>query len=196
VTVQLFHEELPDGLILVDGYLDQSTQDECIELIDGHDWGNDLQRRTQHYGSRYDYATGRAAGQGTAPSPPDLFVEISQRLSDDGYFERPPDQIIVNEYVVDGDTVQGIGPHRDRTDCFGPAIATISLVEAWAMRFSHERHDHIDVLLATGSLALMTGAVRYDWQHSIPPRRFERTQNLKVPRRRRVSLTFRSLLVD
>ena len=194
--MQLFAPKMPDGLVLVDDFLTVEEHDRCIAVIDALPWSGELRRRTQHYGSKYDYQTGRAAGPGTAPDAPHELVDLAGRLFRQEFFDKQPDQIIVNEYLVDNNVTQGISAHRDRMDCFGEAIATVSLVESWEMRFSCEDEPSIDVLLPKGSAAIMTGASRYEWKHSIPARRNDVIQNVKVPRHRRVSLTFRMLIAD
>ena len=49
----------------------------------------------------------------------------------DGYFERIPDQIIVNKYY----TKQGIAKHIDRLPCFDDTIASLSLGDPVVMDF-------------------------------------------------------------
>ena len=191
--MQLLNLDYPEGLILIDEFITHEEHDRCVAAIDELPWSRDIQRRTQHYGSKYDYTTGKAAGWGTAPPPPVELSSLANRLWLSGYFESEPDQIIVNEYLVDEERAQGIGAHIDRSDCFGNTIATISLLEAWAMKFSHDTEPSVEILLPRCSATIMTGSARYEWKHSISPRKSDRVQNMKIPRHRRVSLTFRSL---
>lgn len=194
--MQLFDQHLPDGLVVIDEYLTTDEHDHCVASIDALPWNHDLQRRTQHYGSKYDYQSGRAAGRGTAPPAPPELSRIAESLRLNGYFESEPDQIIVNEYIVDDTRSQGISPHTDRSDYFGKTIATISLIESWAMKFTHDAEPSVEIVLPKRSIAIMTGPSRFDWKHSISPRKNDQIQGIKIPRRRRISITFRTLLND
>lgn len=52
----------------------------------------------------------------------------------------------------------------------------------------------LGVPLAPGSLLVMTGPARYTWRHAIAPRKSDPGPTGRVPRGRRVSVTFRTLL--
>jgi hypothetical protein len=58
-----------------------------------------------------------------------------------------PDQVIVNEYLVNETATQGIAPHKDHVQDFGPVIATLSLVEGWQMRLLMLNFRKTDCLL-------------------------------------------------
>ena len=191
--VTLFSTPLPDGLVYVDNFVSESESSHLINIIDDSSWGNELGRRTQHYGFQYDYTTGRIDRHRRAAEIPQQFLEIARRLYVGGIMPAVTDQVIVNEYLVNEEVVQGISAHRDRTEDFGPVIVTLSLVEEWAMRFTHDEHEPIEVLLGVGSIAVMTGPARFDWSHAIPPRKYDRIQGGKRRRHRRVSLTFRTV---
>ena len=68
--MQLFGPALPDGLTIIEEFLTVAEHDNCLREIDSQPWSTDLNRRTQHYGSKYDYTTGKAIGAGSAPDPP------------------------------------------------------------------------------------------------------------------------------
>jgi alkylated DNA repair protein alkB homolog 8 len=51
------------------------------------------------------------------------------------------------------------------------------------------------VYLPPRSLLLMQGAARYHWSHGIVPRTVDKVQGLLLPRSRRVSLTFRQVML-
>jgi len=44
-----------DGLRYVPGYLTMDEADSLLDTIDANPWMNDIKRRVQHYGWRYDY---------------------------------------------------------------------------------------------------------------------------------------------
>ena len=173
--------------------------DECERLladIDARDeqWRDDLQRRVQHYGWRYDYKA-RAVTEDMRLGPlPDFILPLAERLREGGWFAETPDQVIVNEY----EPGQGIAAHVDR-DCFGPAVATLSLGDRWPMRFTPPKsamnRDMLELFLDVGSMMVFTDAARTSWCHCILPRRGDPDgQGGHRKRRRRVSVTFRTVV--
>lgn len=184
----LFPDAMPPGLVYLCDWLTVADQDEVVAEIDGRSFGTELARRVQHYGFRYDYFESSIDGTGSAPPIPPKMSTLAQRLVEEGHFVEVPNQVIVNEYLSD----QGIGAHIDRVS-FGPAVATISLLESWPMTFKSREGLVLDVLLEVGSLALMTDAARYEWTHQIKPRKFDTHTGIKIERARRLSLTFRTV---
>jgi alkylated DNA repair dioxygenase AlkB len=189
----IFEDYLPEGLNYTPMWLSQTQQASLLQLIDTSKWSVDLGRRTQHYGRRYNYSTGRVEGTDSAPQLPTLFNNLAERLYEERVMHKIPDQVIVNEYLVNETATQGIAPHKDHVQDFGPVIVTLSLVEGWQMRFTREGHNYVDHLLEPGSIAVLAGEARYEWEHSIPPRKFEREGGVKTLRQRRVSVTFRTV---
>lgn len=113
-----------------------------------------------------------------------------QRLALGHSFDDPPDQIIVNEY----EPGQGIALHADRSDCFGPVVATLSLVDSWPMDFREtESGEHRTCRLDRRSLLVLRDATRHRWQHGVSRRRSDPGGSNRKPRRRRVSVTFRTV---
>lgn len=181
--------ELPPGLILIADWLTHQEHQDAIETIDQHPFDTSLQRRVQHYGARYDYGSSSINELGSAPEIPKVLYIIGERLLKEGYFSRAPEQVIVNEYLMD----QGISAHIDQLS-FGGAVATVSLLESWPMLFRRtDGSAKVEVFLEVRSLALMTGESRYGWTHEIAKRKVDIEGGLKKMRRRRLSLTFRTL---
>ena len=185
--------EVP-GLRYVRDFLDEADEKLIISEIDRGDWIEDLRRRVQHYGWRYDYKARRvdpAMRLGALPAWADV---LARRLFDAKLVPNLPDQIIVNEYRKD----QGIGKHVD-SGSFVDGIATISLLESWEMVFCNRQSKRkVNHMLERRSVAVIEGEARYDWTHEIPKRKSEPIEpGKKHPRRdrgRRVSLTFRKVL--
>ena len=44
-----------DGLQYIEDYITEAQHDWALARIDEHQWLNDLKRRVQHYGFKYDY---------------------------------------------------------------------------------------------------------------------------------------------
>ena len=194
MVMQLFEDPMPIGLCYISDYLSPETCNDLTKLIDGFPWAQEIERRTQQFGFAYKYASGRVGEPGSAPAVPPQIRAIAEQLYADGIVPAVPDQVIINEYLVDENVVQGIAAHRDRVDEFGDVIVTISLVEEWAMRFTRDGHAPLEVLLAVGSVAALSGPARYEWEHSIPARKYDRVEGGRRKRNRRISLTFRNVV--
>jgi alkylated DNA repair dioxygenase AlkB len=114
------------------------------------------------------------------------------RLQQAGLFDETPDQIIVNEYQPG----QGISAHIDCVPCFADTIASLSLGSSCVMDFTHSKTgDKSSLLLEPRSLLVLTGDARYVWQHAIAGRKTDRHNGQIIQRARRVSLTFRKVIV-
>ena len=186
--------ESVNGLYYVKDFLSPEEQRECVERVDaaGDKWLNDLKRRVQHYGWRYDYKARAITPDMHIGALPDWLDTIAQKLyhevelpNGSKLFSRPPEQVIVNEYEAG----QGIAMHIDHRG-FGPTVCTISLLEDWEMDFRLKQNDKQPAMLETGSCVFLTEESRYDWQHGILPRRREKDG---TKRERRISLTFRTV---
>ena len=183
------------GLHYVPDFLGLVEQKRTLEVIDRSHWMTTLERRVQHYGWRYDYRSRVVtADLHIGPLPPWL-DELAQRLyTETGSFDRVPDQAIVNEYRPG----QGIAMHVDR-HCFGDTVATISLGDTWQMDFrplGADRSATVHMALALGSALILSDDARHRWLHGIAKRRRERLpRGGWRPRERRVSVTFRTVLL-
>lgn len=182
------------GLHYHPGFLDGHDQRALIDCIDANPWRADLERRVQHYGWRYDYRTKTVTPDMDLGPLPDWVEEIAVRLfTETGLFDRVPDQAIVNEY----EPGQGIALHADR-QCFGDTVATLSLGDDWEMRLRPVRgraQEDRRILLERGSVLILTADSRNQWMHGIDKRKTEKSPGGQRNRRRRVSLTFRTMVV-
>lgn len=181
------------GLYYYHGFFDEHAQRALIDRIDIQPWRTDLERRVQHYGWRYDYRTRTVTPDMDLGPLPNWIEEIAARLyTETKLFERVPDQAIVNEYQPG----QGIALHADRK-CFGDTVATLSLGDDWEMRLRPVRgtaKEDRRIMLARGSVLVLTADSRSRWMHGIDKRRSERGAVGLRERRRRLSLTFRTML--
>ena len=177
------------GLHYCPAFLDDQQQRSAIRQIDQSAWLTDLERRVQHYGWRYDYRA-RTIDRSMRIGPlPEWLAEIAASLHErTGLFDGVPNQAIVNEY----EPGQGIAMHADR-QCFGPAVATVSLGDDWTMDFrAVGGKQKAQMLLVRGSALVLTGEARNHWLHGIAKRKSETTASTQRPRTRRLSLTFRT----
>ena len=186
--------EAVPGLQFVTSFLTPEEEADCVTRIDAAEgqWLNDLRRRVQHYGWRYDYKARAITPDMHIGALPDWLADLAKRLCDETrLFDRAPEQVIVNEY----EPGQGIATHIDHPG-FGPTVCTISLLDDWEMDFSENWKDKSPALLHRRSCVLLTGDSRSAWQHGIASRKREYSESGKLERQRsrRLSLTFRTVL--
>jgi alkylated DNA repair dioxygenase AlkB len=181
------------GLHYKPSFIGAERQRIVMDCIDSSPWMTDLRRRVQHYGWRYDYSTRFVSEDMRAAPLPTPMRDLAEALHEQGWFSRPPDQVIVNEY----EPGQGIAPHVDR-NCFGPTVATLSLEDSWPMVFTRVRRyaksaERVELVLDIGSVLVLTGEARSTWMHGIAKRKTDGRGSNKRARRRRVSVTFRTM---
>lgn len=184
--------ELPVDFTLVPDFVASDEEQELLHAIDASQWSAALARRVQHYGYRYDYRA-RAVSEVDRVGPlPEWAQHLAKRLAGYEYFTKPPDQVIVNEYQPG----QGINPHTDRTTCFGPVVASLSLGSDIIMDFSDGIGKKGAIVLPERSLLVLSGSARAEWRHGIASRHKDKINSTTFERRRRVSLTFRSVILS
>ncbi|MEL6108957.1 MAG: alpha-ketoglutarate-dependent dioxygenase AlkB [Planctomycetota bacterium] len=120
------------GLTYIDDFITTKVESDLIERIDAAAWLDDLKRRVQHYGYKYDYKA-RTVDESMFLGPlPDWAISLGAALVDRELFSVAPDQLIVKEY----DPGQGISAHVDCEPCFKDTIASITLGSGCIMDFA------------------------------------------------------------
>ena len=168
-----------------------TTQEELalLDAIDKESWLDELQRRVQHYGYRYNYKKRKLDAEDRIGDLPDWIAPICDRLAHtEGMFAACPDQLIVNEYKPG----QGITPHTD-SGCFGAVVASLSLGSDCLMDIETPA-EKFPIVLQRKSLLVLQGDSRNVWKHAIALRKTDIQADEKILRQRRVSLTFRTVL--
>jgi alkylated DNA repair dioxygenase AlkB len=186
---------LPSGLTYVPDLVSIADERALLDLLDNtlaDRWMSDLSRRVQHFGYRYDYKARALSFKDRIESPPPMVASIGQQLVDLGYFAEAPDQVIVNEYQPG----QGISPHIDRATCFGPTVASLSLGSDIVLEFISPEGKNGSLVLPARSLVVLSSDARFTWRHGIASRKSDRIAGFEARRQRRVSLTFRTVLLD
>jgi alkylated DNA repair dioxygenase AlkB len=152
------------GLQLYYNFIDAQSEKCLVDYIMSQPWpetlapnGTAMKRRTQHYGWRYVYVSGKVS----EPAPPITNILESLRQSLVNTFGRPFDQMIINLYERN----QGISSHIDNL-AYGDTIITISLLADTVMTFSRYG-EIVNVYLPRFSMAVMKDEARYLWYHSI-----------------------------
>jgi len=181
------------GLKYVPVYVADPDESVLLAAVDAEPWRDDLKRRVQHYGYRYDY-TARTVDPSMYLGPlPTWARALAARLVADGHMAAAPDQLIVNEY----EPGQGINAHVDCVPCFGPVVCSVTLGSQCVMELSPvEGGEAESLLLERGSLLVLGGEARYKWRHGIRGRKSDSVGGQTLGRGRRVSLTFRTVIVE
>ena len=181
------------GLDYKEDYIDKREHDRLMELIDEQPWLDDLKRRVQHYGFKYDYKARRVARDMRIGKLPEWLEELAEKLCEDGHMPEVADQVIVNEY----EPGQGISRHIDCEPCFHDTIVSLSLGSGCFMDFTNkDKTEPIPVWLEPRSIVVLEDKARYEWLHGIAARKSDTWDGHREPRERRVSLTFRKVIID
>lgn len=179
------------GIAYRDDFIGDDEERDLIRAVDGAKWMCDLRRRVQHYGFRYDYTKRRIGLDDRIGELPSWIAPLAERLCREGHLGRFPDQLIVNEY----EPGQGIAPHIDR-DCFGPNIAAVSLAGDCMINLTPRKGQAGSAMVAVvrrRSLMVYSGLGRRHYLHGIAARKSDEQDGVRIARRRRISLTFRTL---
>jgi alkylated DNA repair dioxygenase AlkB len=179
-----------DGVLYIPAYISPQHHDALVTTIDAQLWRGDLARRTQHYGYVYDYRARSVDASAWLGELPPWLARIARQLTADGLVQKVPDQAIINEYLPG----QGIADHVDCTPCFDDVIVSLSL-GAPVMMDLKRQGKHVAVWLEPRSILVLRGEGRYAWTHGIARRQYDTLDGVRVPRERRLSVTFRTVIV-
>ena len=181
------------GLQYVENYIDERQHDWALARIDERQWLDDLKRRVQHYGFKYDYRARKVNHDMRIGELPEWLNRFSHKLYKDEHMPEVADQVIVNEYLPG----QGISSHIDCEPCFKDTIISLSLGSGCVMNFTNkfDKKKKIPVWLEPRSLVVLSGEARDKWLHGIPARKSDEWDGQRHNRERRVSLTFRKVII-
>ena len=182
------------GLNYIPDFVSQTEHDFLLREIDKQPWLNELKRRVQHYGYKYDYKFHRINHSMRIAELPDWLQNFAERLKQKGFFTETPDQVIVNEYTPG----QGITNHIDCPPCFSDTVASLSLGSQCVMNFTNkdDKDEIVPYLLDVRSIVVLKEDARYCWMHGIKLAKTDNYFGTKIQRGRRVSLTFRKVILD
>jgi len=186
--------QLIKGLEYHNSFISNIEHKEILTIIDNLLWLDDLKRRVQHYGYKYDYKRRCIDKSMFLGELPIWCKNIGQKMIDKGLLNFMPDQVIVNEYLPG----QGIANHIDCEPCFNDTIVSLSLASSCVMQFTnkHNLNEVIPVLLEPCSLVVLKEDARYEWMHGIKAVKTDNYYGQKIIRNRRVSLTFRKVIIN
>ena len=199
--MDLFNQHnIQDGIQIIKGleyhsnFISKIEQKEILNIIDNQVWLDDLKRRVQHYGYKYDYKKRSIDKSMLLGEIPSWCQVIGQKMQVNGIINFNPDQVIVNEYLPG----QGITNHIDCEPCFNDTIMSLSLASTCIMQFTNKDNleEIIPILLEPCSLVVLKGDSRYNWMHGIKAVKTDNYFGQKIIRNRRVSLTFRKVIIN
>ncbi|MBK0403055.1 alpha-ketoglutarate-dependent dioxygenase AlkB [Adhaeribacter sp. BT258] len=195
-----FHTEEPkvnlpaiNGLEYMPKFISKPEHESLLKKIDSEPWLLDLKRRVQHYGYKYDYQKRSIDPSMKVGELPEWALDIGSRMYNYGILSFMPDQVIVNEY----EPCQGIAQHIDCEPCFENTIVSLSLGSSCLMDFypKNDLKQKESLHLEPQSLLVLRGEARYNWLHGIAGRKSDLINGIKHSRKRRVSLTFRKVIL-
>jgi alkylated DNA repair dioxygenase AlkB len=183
-----------EGLSYINCFISREEETALLESIEGSVWLTDLKRRVQHYGYKYDYKRRSLDHSMYIGTIPNWAAEIAERIVQQGLMSVIPDQVIVNEYLPG----QGISDHVDCEPCFDDTIISLSLGSGCIMEFKKlsDKGEKKVIYLAPCSLVVLKGDSRYGWTHGIPAREKDKWHARSIPRKRRLSLTYRKVILE
>lgn len=153
-------------------YVDEDICKKLVKEAEKGTWLKDLTRDTQHYGWKYDYQT-RTIKK--------LNEDIPDFINDLKLLLKYPDadQVIINKYVPG----QGISLHRD-ANVFHDKVMTLSLGSGCMFKVGDS-----DIYLNPGDVVILHKPLF----HAINPRKSDVVDGVKIPRKTRISITFRKV---
>jgi alkylated DNA repair dioxygenase AlkB len=140
----------------------RQIQDLQFKPFDFH--GHIANRQIAGFGLRYDYDRRKVV---EAAPIPDFLLPLRDKVATFAGEPAPAfSQLLINEYRPGA----GIGWHRDKPQF--ELVAGVSLLAPCSFRLRRKngaKWDRETIELAPGSVYLMSGPARSEWEHSIPP---------------------------
>jgi len=199
-----------NGLTIIKDFMTRNEEKALIQCLNKKKWSNDIKRKTQQYGYKFNYQTDEL--NKIEEGFPDLCKKYAERLESewlkviqDNDKEYKFDQIIVNKYPPDG----GIKKHVDRIDLFDELFAGLSLGSDTTFVFTccsnkatatepylekPKIGDEKTILLKRRSMYIIQGDARFYWQHGIPEGSSVKFERKHIKRKERISVTYRKVI--
>lgn len=78
---KLFPELNIPGLKLIESFIIESEETDLLKNINNHTWLNDLTRKVQHYGYKYDYKSRKITNLGGINNFPNWLQELNNKIT-------------------------------------------------------------------------------------------------------------------
>lgn len=178
--------QMPEGFRYQEELISQKEESElaawiaslALEPFEFH--GHLGNRRIASFGFRYDYAKAKVE---PAPEIPSVLENLRGKAA---RFARRAPQDLIQAMATEYAPGAGIGWHKDKPQ-FGEIVG-VSLVAPARFRLRRRQGagwQRISQILEPRSAYLLSGSVRRNWEHSIPPQE-----------QLRYSITFRTLAAN
>jgi alkylated DNA repair dioxygenase AlkB len=159
----------PSGFVYQPDFITRAREDELVVRLaelpfkefDFH--GYKGKRRVVSFGWHYDFSKAKLE---KAEKIPDYLRELGGQVSRLGMNPETIEHVLVNEYAPGA----GIGWHRDRP--IFDQVVGVSLLAPCKFRLRQENGDKWErrsLIVEPRSAYLLSGDVRWKWEHSIPP---------------------------
>jgi len=186
-------ENVP-GLYYVENIIDPTYSAQLIDYLDHMGiWSSvtlsSNSRKVQHYGYKYNYKNHN--NKELSIPIPDILSDLIYTLTSAVKELEMPDvpsefnQVIVNNY----EPGQGISKHTDLLS-YGPVIGCYTIGSGAKMYFKKD-NEIVELYVEPNSLYIMSGESRYQWTHEMPSTKTDLVDGKRIPRERRISITFR-----
>jgi Alkylated DNA repair protein len=173
------------------GFLDEQAQTELTTWLDTRPWDASMKRRIQQYGWKYNFKEKQAKGQDYLGELPPQLLLLAQRIHAQGHCPQVPNQVLVNDYAPG----VGIAAHTDRDPEHTHTVLSLSLISAYPLELRpvEDPKTKQEIWLPPGSLLVLEGEARHRWTHGIAARKSDELHGQRIPRGRRLSVTFRAM---
>jgi alkylated DNA repair dioxygenase AlkB len=160
----------PEGFVYRDDFLNLAEETDLAAWLATLPFapfqfrGYEGRRRVVSFGWKYDFT--RSHLEKADDMPPELATVRARAAAFAGLAPDDLQQCLLNEYLPGAP----IGWHRDRP--IFEKVVGVSLLAPCAFRFRRRVRDSFErktLTLAPGSVYLLSGAARSQWEHSIPP---------------------------
>ncbi|CAD5110994.1 DgyrCDS345 [Dimorphilus gyrociliatus] len=192
----------PQDLLLFEDYISPEEEELWLNQLSLNEQEEDSKavmkhRRVKHYGYEFLYSINNVKKDSPLPEGiPNYCKTVLDKICSEFPSIHYPDQLTINQY----EPGQGIPPHIDTHSAFEDGIIIISLGSQTVMEFKNPDGVKLPVLLPQRSLTILQKESRYLWSHAIVPRHSDlipvngSNAITLVPRRKRISFTFRKVL--
>lgn len=184
------------GLYYFPDFITPAEESQILQHIrqieqDGPEWQRIQERFIKHFGYEFDYQTKQVSNQPLSDAPvPSWMLPFIERISQIFDNFQTPDMLTIQRYPPGA----GIAFHCDSHVSFTDTIVILSMGTPVQMDFRQPSTDKLGTQdLGPRSLVIISGDVRYGWEHAIRIRKSDLVEGQVRRRSERWSITFRTV---